>query len=363
MAVLIGLWLVPAVAFGVTAALSKWTLHDSVRSSEPAVITVGSRDDVARRAVKAEFSLEEQPTAVSSARGTVTSIEVKIGDQLSSGVLLARVDDSPVVAFAESEPLYRDIGFGDSGRDVEALRHFLATVGHETGDTAGSQVSRRYVAAISAYQLDLGIPATGVFAASTTAFLKKPTTVDSIESHVGDVVSSPWIVIRGRALPVSLRFRPEAEGPSLTALEGPPLTLRYGSVVAPLRGLSTSNQEIQDLYLALAARPSSVAEESLDTQSQSVRTFDGVTLERMKPVVRAIVPSQALLSGPQGIFCLAVSGNEEKQRSRHVRVVRVTQVETAPDEPGLTFVARGKVGTRIVRDPSSLPIEVQRECR
>jgi hypothetical protein len=67
--------------------------------------------------------------------GTVTATACIPGQSLTPGEAAFWVDDQPVVALAADTPFFRDLSGGDTGRDVDALRTSLATLGFDVGST------------------------------------------------------------------------------------------------------------------------------------------------------------------------------------------------------------------------------------
>lgn len=76
--------------------------------------------------------------------GTVTATACAPGQPFASGKAAFWVDDSPVVALAADTPFFRDLTWGDTGRDVDALRAALAALDFDVAPTGafGRDVSR-----------------------------------------------------------------------------------------------------------------------------------------------------------------------------------------------------------------------------
>lgn len=66
-----------------------------------------------------------------SGTGIVTTVNVKEGDTVRPGNIVATVDSNPVIAVTGSnKPIYRDLHPGDAGYDVEAIQEILNQLGY-----------------------------------------------------------------------------------------------------------------------------------------------------------------------------------------------------------------------------------------
>lgn len=76
--------------------------------------------------------------------GTVTATACTPGQPLTSGKAAFWADDAPVIALASETPFFRDLTWGDTGRDVDALRAALATLDFDVAPTGafGRDVNR-----------------------------------------------------------------------------------------------------------------------------------------------------------------------------------------------------------------------------
>lgn len=70
--------------------------------------------------------------------GTVTAIQIGVGDELASGDVILSVDDRDVIAYEATEPLWRDLGRGAKGDDVGRFQQLLTALGLEPGGTPGT---------------------------------------------------------------------------------------------------------------------------------------------------------------------------------------------------------------------------------
>jgi peptidoglycan hydrolase-like protein with peptidoglycan-binding domain len=91
----------------------------------------GREDLVDERTVKISLTQLATPPLVVGIGGRVTRTTCKAGKALKSGQVVARIDDTPVIALFTRTPLYRDLAHGDEGADVRALQTELRRLGHD----------------------------------------------------------------------------------------------------------------------------------------------------------------------------------------------------------------------------------------
>jgi len=119
-------------------------------------------------------------------RGTLTWI-APVGSTVQRGEALFKVDERPVVALYGSLPLYRTLRVGTQGRDVRQLERNLDALGH-----AGLSVDDTYTAAtaaaVRAWQVSLGVPATGTVALGQVVFTPGPIRIAGHAARVGDTI-------------------------------------------------------------------------------------------------------------------------------------------------------------------------------
>ncbi|WP_342586053.1 peptidoglycan-binding protein [Xylanimonas protaetiae] len=124
------------------------------------------------------------PVPAPATAGTVTSIDVEQGRQVSAGDVLYEVDLRPAVVAQGTVPAFRDLGRDARGEDVAQVQRFLVAGGYLAGE-AGGRFDARTVTAVKAWQRALGVLQTGVGAAGDLVF------VPSLPARVfltGDVV-------------------------------------------------------------------------------------------------------------------------------------------------------------------------------
>lgn len=149
-----------------------------------------TRQEVGRSyTFNATVTQERQPLAPNAASGMITAIENR--ETYDNGDVLYRIDNHPVRILAGPMPMYRDLGAGDRGADVQALNAALAQMGYAT-----TPDSDRYgpatTAAVKAWQRDLGIAQSGTLERDEIYFtpnLPRAITFDRELMRVGVVLA------------------------------------------------------------------------------------------------------------------------------------------------------------------------------
>lgn len=119
--------------------------------------------------------------------GTITRLAAQ-GSAVQQGDVLFRVDEQPVILLSGVVPMYRDLGSGASGADVDQLETSLAALGY-----GGFAVDDRYdtstAAAVRAWQQNAGATPTGAVPRGQVIFTPERGQIDTVHSRVGDMVA------------------------------------------------------------------------------------------------------------------------------------------------------------------------------
>lgn len=112
----------------------QWAAQSEPPAPEPILATVEQGDLVDRRTTQAKIVPREQTVVALSpvhgaARSVVTDSPLAIGAEVTSGTVIARVNDAPVFVLASPFSFYRDLGVGDTGADVLVLQENLVRLG------------------------------------------------------------------------------------------------------------------------------------------------------------------------------------------------------------------------------------------
>jgi peptidoglycan hydrolase-like protein with peptidoglycan-binding domain len=187
-------WLALGGAVIAAAGVGAWRWVSNT-SAEPAPATAGpvATATVERGTISAIESWEgtldhgRPITVTSSGEGTITRL-VDQGVTVALGDELFRVNEQPVNLLYGVVPMFRDLGPGDSGADVEQLEANLAALGYD-GFTVDDQYAESTAQAVRAWQEDIGAAPTGTVARGVVIFLPEGGQVDALRVDVGDLVA------------------------------------------------------------------------------------------------------------------------------------------------------------------------------
>lgn len=146
------------------------------------------------------------PVGVTLATGTVTTVNVEPGQEVVAGTVLFTVNLRPVVVAQGVVPGFRPLAVGTKGPDVAQLQQFLTSLSLYAGAPEGD-FGASTAAAVRAWQLDVGVQATGVVEPGDLIFVPTlPTRValDTDKIARGTTVTAGDAVVSG--LPVSPVF-------------------------------------------------------------------------------------------------------------------------------------------------------------
>lgn len=139
-------------------------------SSAPEVFSVRDGEVGRSVAVMATAEWSRDPLTPATVGGVVTSIHAVGSDRTDEGEVLFTVDLRPVVALQGTVPMFRDLGVGESGADVEQLQAGLGRLGYFDGTpdgTFGPSTHR----AVRAWQRSIGVTDDGVVRSGDVVFV------------------------------------------------------------------------------------------------------------------------------------------------------------------------------------------------
>jgi hypothetical protein len=112
------------------------------------------------------------------------------GDKIECGAVFYRVDNKPVLLLCGTVPAYRDLYFGDVGKDVAQLNRNLHTLGYDA--KAGVDIDPDYNAftdkTVRSFQLlqhDKGMRVTGYLAIGDAVFLPESVRIAKVTLKLG----------------------------------------------------------------------------------------------------------------------------------------------------------------------------------
>jgi membrane fusion protein, macrolide-specific efflux system len=188
---LIGTVIAAVIVVGVVVAVSG---SGSGSSGTRLITSVARRGDVSQNvdasftlslAQSSTLSLPSAGTTVPSAGGTVTNVNVAVGQSLPTLQPLLFVNGAAVYGIPSSVPLFRDLFDGDFGPDVQALQDALNSVGDSTSGDYPGIFGSATLNALEQWQLNNNVPETGTAALSFFTWFPPKSVVLSLTATIG----------------------------------------------------------------------------------------------------------------------------------------------------------------------------------
>lgn len=247
-------------------------------------VPVGHEDVTDERTVKIALVTSAAPPLILGLAGRVTSTACAPGTPLSSGQVVAQLNDTPVIALATSAPLYRDLAENAEGDDVKSLQRELARLGYQV-ETNG-KYGPKTVAAVKKLQKAAGTAEPdGVLVAGRVLWLSAPSVVpETCELVQGSFVApgQTFAKVPVRLTAVAVQSQPKNLTPGERVID-------VFGVQGPLGadGKATDGEFLREV----AAKPEYRALGEADKQADLTGTL---TLK--KPVPALKVPPGALFA-------------------------------------------------------------------
>jgi hypothetical protein len=260
-------------------------------ATAPAVAAVF--DD--QRRVDVSFDSGEAVTLTAPVGGVLTRQPCTTAGTLTSGSVVAHVDERPLLGLHTRVPLYRDLQVGDRGDDVRAVQDELSRLGRPVdGDgRLGPRTARVVTALLREAGAELP-EAPGVLSRDQVVWLPRPTTATTTCTALGATLA-PGDTLASAPAPVTavrLSTRPRDLAPGDRDLE-------VLGVTGPLTDESGSTDPD---FLAALASANGVHELADDDEVPA-------TLRLREPLAVLQVPAAALAEpDATGAACLAVPG-------------------------------------------------------
>lgn len=206
-------------------------------SEETSAPVVAQTFDDSRRVQVKLVSGADQTLAIQTS-GTLTASWCRDGGEVTSGTVVAHVDERPLIALHTTVPLYRDLSVGDDGADVAALQTELIRLGHLDAETVDGEFGSRTGRALQHLRVRAGVEEGERFA-ERAEFIWLPSpqlTGIACAVKVGDAVSqgSAIATSRGALERVTVQSVPDNLTPG-------DRTIKIGSVRGPLDAQGTAS--------------------------------------------------------------------------------------------------------------------------
>jgi peptidoglycan hydrolase-like protein with peptidoglycan-binding domain len=187
-----GVALLAIVAGGAVLALSGGSGSNPISAAAGTATGSGAverRTLAERLTVGGTIGYAGDSTVLARLSGTLTALP-KVGDTVERGEQLYALSGAPVLLMYGEVPAYRELAEGvEEGVDVLQLEQNLAALGYEPG-TVDEAFSSSTAAAVSAWQEDLGLEATGAVELGRVTFLPGPRRVTEVEATLGEAIGS-----------------------------------------------------------------------------------------------------------------------------------------------------------------------------
>jgi Putative peptidoglycan binding domain len=138
-------------------------------------------------------------SVINQTQGIYTELPV-LGEVISQGQVLYRVDDSPVVLLYGSTPAYRSLSAGATGADVAELNADLVALGYATSaqlTPASSYFGSATTAALEKLQSSLGVTQNGTLTLGQAVFEPTAVRVTNLSAELGGGTQTGQTVMQG----------------------------------------------------------------------------------------------------------------------------------------------------------------------
>ncbi len=237
-----------------------------------------------------------QRTVTSPVSGTITRDRCTGIESLSTGTVIAEVDQRPVIVMRTKAPLFRDLGGGETGADVAAVQSELRALGYHTPSTR--RYDRQTKAAVQAFLHDRGLRAPraqqGVLPLRSIVWVPpEDAEIEECLMSLGDRIGAGDPLLRLASDPGTIEYRSDA-----TVVSGERV-LVLGDARVPVSGSPIDDPTVVRTILATreGAAASGREEKAL-----------GAILELAEPIDAYPVPPSALFGINGAHACVSESG-------------------------------------------------------
>jgi peptidoglycan hydrolase-like protein with peptidoglycan-binding domain len=273
----------------------------------------------------------------SGASGTVTSVEVHPGQEVTTGDVLFRIDERPMIVAVGAVPAYRALSEGAVGRDVAQLELYLARAGY-LSTPPNDRFESATVSAIRELQGEMGIAQDGTMALGDIVFVPRlPARITLAE---GITVGAP--IASGAHVASVLASQPrftitlsEAQA-ELVPLDGRVVIDHdAGTWAAQVDSVRTTAGEME-LILAPVRKGAICRHVCEDAVPPEGTTLFRAHLIVVPTVTGPVVPASALMVDPSGTTYVVTTDNKR------------VPVTVAASDVGQSVVEGVEVGTELL---------------
>ena len=315
-------WLVPVawlLSLAVVLAVGAWAGRTTLAppapvgdDPTPALYRVSTGTVGRVQSFTAEAAWEREPAGRNAASGTITTVDVAAGDQISTGDQLYSVNLRPVVAAQGTVPAFRSLSKGARGADVRQLQQFLADAGLYGGRLSGT-FDQATGAAVRAWQKKTGVTVDGTVQRGDIVFLSGlPVRIAPPEQlRIGEPVAGGEVVIEVLSdAPVFTVTLGQDQAP-LVPLSGSVIVHHGAGVWTGVIATSTTTPIGELLLTIMGADGGAVCGNECDLVPVTATAQYRADLVVVPETSGPLVPSAALQTRPDGtVFVADESGQE-----------------------------------------------------
>ncbi|MBE1530481.1 efflux RND transporter periplasmic adaptor subunit [Actinomadura algeriensis] len=288
----------------------------STRSTAPTGTAIVRQGKVSERiSVGGTLTYAGGYEAVNRASGVYTDLP-RAGEVYEAGRVLYRVDTEPVVYLKGSIPVFRDLEWGDRGRDVRQLNAALVALGHGSGlDADSAYFGYATYVALLRLEDDRGLTEDGKLSKGEVVYLPADRIrVTRLNVGVGDRAGGGTAVLEAGSLrrhvsvELDAAYQSQVEEGDEVTITLPNLKTTGGEVVS-VGKVATADDEDGGAKIEVGIRPDDPeATGSLDRAPVQVSIVTGSADGVLYVPVTALL---ALLDGGYGVEVVAAGGARE----------------------------------------------------
>lgn len=291
------------------------------------------------------------------ASGTVTSVEVKPGTALVNGLTFYSVDGLARKLIRSKVPLWRDLSFGMTGQDVDALHLLFTSLMDEEPWAAGASFDLRTVASAQRYMSLIGQsvgpdedPGIAVLPSWFVWLPGDGLTATEVNVVPGTPASSPGsILATAQGVPSDVMIRDDlGSSRQMTGSD----RLVIGNARLRAADLTPDSRALLDALASASPMQPSPSDspavgdgtELLDTGGQESDLSFAAQLETFVASGYAI-PATSIMTTRSGTECVVVRSSSRDPHAQRVRI-------SPGSRPGRTVVAGSLAEAMVLANPS-----------